>query len=212
MRKGSCSDAGRELATRHTSRAGKRLGQCVGLACSIAGWRLRVLGTSAAGTRLRKCGPFGRRDNPGRRLSEIARVVRRDWADPIPMASEALEAMANIGTIDERYADTDARSIVAAFLSSSGKWTGPVAREVKAELRDAMGIPTPKVPGEGDRACAMDGYEGKEFGALGRMVLYRCSNKRCSWEWGVVSAVKPKKRAAARPKPKSPRRAPRATT
>ena len=69
-------------------------------------------------------------------LSSIARVIYQDWGDKVNFAAKPyLEAMATLTTIDDMYFCDSGSSIVAYFLSNSGHWTGPTAREIKKELK-----------------------------------------------------------------------------
>lgn len=65
-----CAKAGRDLATRGSSSAGRRLAKCKlpddGLACKIAAWRLSVLGSPRSAKVLASCG-LEHRGNPGMR-------------------------------------------------------------------------------------------------------------------------------------------------
>lgn len=67
---GDCAKAARDLATKHSSSAGRRLAGCKmpddGLACRIAAWRLSVLGSPRAAKVLAGCA-LEHRGNPGMR-------------------------------------------------------------------------------------------------------------------------------------------------
>ena len=69
-KRGDCAKAGRDLATKGSSAAGRRLAACKlpadGLACKIAAWRLSVLGSPRAAKVLAGCG-LEHRGNPGMR-------------------------------------------------------------------------------------------------------------------------------------------------
>ena len=198
-----CSRAAKELAERHTSKAGRRLAACVGGSCSVAGWRLRVLGTSQAGRRLRKCG-LGRRSNPAtRRLPQVAADIRRHWAQPYYAAVPYIEAMDNLQSLSGRYGGDDGATVVTNFLSLSGMWSGREADRIKAELRDMVGIQPPSSPATGPCACPMCGGQPQELGNLGAMLIMRCVS--CGHDWGCMDpegrpakARKDAQKAAAR--------------
>lgn len=207
---GDCSRAAKELAERHTSKAGKRLAACVGGSCSVAGWRLRVLGTSQAGRRLRKCG-LGRRSNPPtRRLPEVAADIRRHWPQPYYAVVPYIEAMDNLQSLSGRYGGDDGTAVVINFLAHSGMWSGREAHRIKTELRDMVGIQPPSSPATGPCACPMCGGQPGELGALGAMLIMRCVS--CGHDWGcMVPGGAPTKARKAPPKapPKAAARKPR---
>lgn len=70
-----------------------------------------------------------------RSLSEIARVIRADWKAVNFSAEPYLSAMEQMAPGTANYGQDSARSIVLYFLSNAGTWRGPVAREIKAELK-----------------------------------------------------------------------------
>lgn len=70
-----------------------------------------------------------------RLLSDIARDIRKDWRPVNYAAVPYLAAMATLGSIEDRYGEDSARSVVAYFLSNATSWRGPVARDVKKELK-----------------------------------------------------------------------------
>lgn len=70
-----------------------------------------------------------------RLLSDIARDIRKDWRPVNYAAIPYLAAMATLGSIEDRYGEDSARSVVAYFLSNATSWRGPVARDVKKELK-----------------------------------------------------------------------------
>ena len=67
-------------------------------------------------------------------LSELARVIRRDWKKVYFGAVPYLDAMAQLDSINGNYYEDSGRSIVAYFLSNASQWRGEVAKKVKAEL------------------------------------------------------------------------------
>ena len=70
-----------------------------------------------------------------RPLHTIAREIKRDWAKPNFAAVPYLEAMRSLHSLTDRYYYDSAESVVRYFLANAGQWRGPVAREIKAELK-----------------------------------------------------------------------------
>jgi len=71
-------------------------------------------------------------------LDGLARIIRNDWTRPYFGAVPYLDAMGTLASIGDVYGCDDGRSIVLYFLSNATTWRGPVAREVKAELKRRM--------------------------------------------------------------------------
>jgi hypothetical protein len=70
-----------------------------------------------------------------RPLSTIAREIRSTWPKVYFGAVPYLQAMAQLGSVDDKYGLDDARSIVNYFLANAGTWRGDDARRIKAELK-----------------------------------------------------------------------------
>jgi len=70
-----------------------------------------------------------------RPLSTIAREIRATWPKVYFGAVPYLQAMAQLGSVDDKYGLDDARSIVNYFLANAGTWRGDDARRIKAELK-----------------------------------------------------------------------------
>ena len=62
-------------------------------------------------------------------------MCSKDWKQPYFGAVPYLQAMHSLETLNDYYGVDDARSIINRFLSNAATWRGPVAREVKAELK-----------------------------------------------------------------------------
>lgn len=73
-----------------------------------------------------------------RPLNEIAREIRRDWKKVNYAAEPYLDAMGSLRSIDDDYYQDTGTSIVAYFLSNARAWRGPVAKEIKAELKKML--------------------------------------------------------------------------
>jgi hypothetical protein len=72
---------------------------------------------------------------PTRPLHDIAREIRADWKKVYFGAVPYLEALGSLDSVDDAYGADPAAHIVRYFLSNAGAWRGPVAREIKAELK-----------------------------------------------------------------------------
>ena len=73
-----------------------------------------------------------------RPLYEIAQDIAADWDDPHYTAVPYLNAMGHLDDLDDRYGADDGEGIVLYFLSNAGKWRGPVAKNIKKELRGML--------------------------------------------------------------------------
>lgn len=76
-----------------------------------------------------------------RELSVIAQEVKKDWGAKIYFgAVPYLDAMAQLRTINDMFYEDSADSIVRYFLSNASTWRGEVAKRVKAELKQMVGL------------------------------------------------------------------------
>lgn len=78
-------------------------------------------------------------DPAPRLLCEIAEEIRAVWRPPFYGAVPYLNAMARLGPLSDTYGADSARSVVAYFLTNAGRWHGPTAQRIKAELREMTG-------------------------------------------------------------------------
>jgi hypothetical protein len=67
-------------------------------------------------------------------IASLASIVRRNWTKVYFGAVPYLDAMCQMGTINEDYGYDSGVSIVLYFLANANTWRGPVAKEVKKEL------------------------------------------------------------------------------
>jgi hypothetical protein len=75
-----------------------------------------------------------------RPLYEIAKEIKQDWKN-IPAYAEAYRGpMSELTSVDEQYYCDSAESIVLYFLSNAQTWRGEVAKRIKKELKDMVGI------------------------------------------------------------------------
>lgn len=68
-------------------------------------------------------------------LSEIAQVIRKDWAKVNFAAEPYLEAMETLQSVNDMYFLDSGKMIVAYFLCNASTWKGEVAKSIKAELK-----------------------------------------------------------------------------
>lgn len=68
-------------------------------------------------------------------ISTIAREIRRDWKNVNYAARPYLDAMASLDSVDDRYYNDSAKSIISYFLGNASAWRGDVAKSIKAELK-----------------------------------------------------------------------------
>ena len=70
----------------------------------------------------------------GMSISEIARLIRRDWKKVYFGATPYLSAMACMEKVTDNYGCDSGASIVNYFLCNASTWRGEVAKAVKKEL------------------------------------------------------------------------------
>jgi len=70
-----------------------------------------------------------------RSLNEIASEIDSDWTKVSVYARPYLDAMHTLISVNDSYGADSARSVVLYFLSNASTWRGPVARELKLELK-----------------------------------------------------------------------------
>lgn len=73
-----------------------------------------------------------------RPLSVIAADVRRTWPKVNYAAKPYLDAMASLDNLKQNYYEDSAVSVVLYFLSNTGSWRGPAAKQIKEELRKML--------------------------------------------------------------------------
>lgn len=70
-----------------------------------------------------------------RPLYIIANDIRADWARPYFGAVPYLDAMGALDSIEDKFFEDSAKSVVLYFLANAQTWRGDTARRVKAELK-----------------------------------------------------------------------------
>jgi hypothetical protein len=88
-----------------------------------------------------RCGVWTPQGAPAHRLIlEIARDIKAQWPKPYFGAVPYLEAMLTMTTVDKKYGEDNAESIVVYFLANANTFRGEHARRLKQELKDIAGI------------------------------------------------------------------------
>jgi hypothetical protein len=70
-----------------------------------------------------------------RPINQIAQDIRKEWKNVNYAAKPYLEAMYELTDKDSRYGYDSANSIVLRFLSNASGFRGPVASQLKNELK-----------------------------------------------------------------------------
>lgn len=78
--------------------------------------------------------------NNVRSLSVIAKDVKANWPKVNYAAKPYLDAMAQLDSINDRYYEDDAKSVVLYFLANASSWRGDEAKRIKAELKKLAGV------------------------------------------------------------------------
>ena len=74
-----------------------------------------------------------------RSLSTIAAEIRRDWKQPYFGAVPYLGALAEMDQVESPYYNDSGKTVILYFLSNATNWRGPVAKRIKAELKQIAG-------------------------------------------------------------------------
>lgn len=75
-----------------------------------------------------------------RPLHEIAAEIYNDWERPSPYAMPYMSALRILDSVNDMYYNDSAFEIVARFLANASSWRGPVAKRIKIELRQLIGL------------------------------------------------------------------------
>jgi hypothetical protein len=73
-----------------------------------------------------------------RYLFEIAEDIYKNWTNIYFGAMPYLHAMMQLRDINDKYLYDDASSIVRYFLSNSSNFRGPMAKQLKNELKQLL--------------------------------------------------------------------------
>jgi len=75
-----------------------------------------------------------------RPIYEVAWEIKQEWKNVNYAAKPYLDAMYSLDSITDMYGMDDAKSIIIYFLSNASTWRGPVAKQIKVELKKIAGI------------------------------------------------------------------------
>jgi hypothetical protein len=67
-------------------------------------------------------------------ISQIAKLIIKDWGVVNYAAKPYLQAMNELKTVNDKYGYDSGASIVRYFLSNAGSYRGEMARAIKKEL------------------------------------------------------------------------------
>ena len=73
-------------------------------------------------------------------LCDIAKKIKIFWTKPYFGAKPYIDAMLTLNHVDDKYGLDTGHSIVLYFLANAGTWRGPIAREIKTELKRRVNI------------------------------------------------------------------------
>lgn len=73
-----------------------------------------------------------------RYIFEIAEDIYKNWPNIYFGAVPYLHAMMNLRDINDRYLYDSGRSVVNFFLSNATTWRGPIAKQIKNELKQIL--------------------------------------------------------------------------
>jgi hypothetical protein len=73
-----------------------------------------------------------------RNINEIAMEIASDWKNVNYGAVPYLEVMFNLRTINDKYYDDDAKTIIIYFLANASTWRGETAKRIKTELKQII--------------------------------------------------------------------------
>jgi len=70
----------------------------------------------------------------------IASEIAKDWKAVNPHAVPYLEAMHSLSSPTDKFLFDDAKSIILYFLGNASTYRGAKAKELKAELKQLVGL------------------------------------------------------------------------
>jgi hypothetical protein len=74
------------------------------------------------------------------KIYQIADIIRQNWKNISIHAAPYLDAMDELGDINENFYCDSGKSVVLYFLANAHTWRGDIAKQVKAELKKRAGI------------------------------------------------------------------------
>lgn len=73
-------------------------------------------------------------------VSSLAMMASRNWGSKVNYAAKPyLSAMRSLDSANDAYGADSGQEIIARFLANAGSWRGPVAKQIKAELKQRIG-------------------------------------------------------------------------
>lgn len=75
-----------------------------------------------------------------RTIRAVALDIFKTWPTMYFGARPYANAMLSVSSIEDKYGDDDAKSLILYFLSNASTWRGDDARRIKAELKQIAGI------------------------------------------------------------------------
>lgn len=75
-----------------------------------------------------------------RSLTKIGWEIKRCWKNPYFGAIPYIDAMLQLNSIEDKYFQDDAKSIVLYFLANANSFRGEDARRIKKELKEMAGV------------------------------------------------------------------------
>jgi hypothetical protein len=73
-----------------------------------------------------------------RLISSIAYDIKKSWAKPYFGAKPYLDAMVHLNTINDKYYDDTAQSVIMYFLANASTFRGNDAKVLKLELKNLL--------------------------------------------------------------------------
>ena len=73
-----------------------------------------------------------------RTIYQIASEIENSWTNVNYAARPYLDAMHELGSINDNYMFDSGRSVVLYFLANANSWRGDKAKAIKAELKAMM--------------------------------------------------------------------------
>ena len=73
-----------------------------------------------------------------RSISNIAYDIKKAWANPYFGAKPYLDAMTSLNSINDKFYEDSAKSVVMYFLANASTFRGNDAKVLKLELKNLM--------------------------------------------------------------------------
>ena len=73
-----------------------------------------------------------------RELNAIGADIKSNWSNVNYAAVPYLDALCHLKTIDDKFYQDDAKTIILYFLSNAKGWKGIKAKNIKTELKNIL--------------------------------------------------------------------------